>query len=232
MIDSNGDKYYLHYNQVGSLIAVSDNNIKQIEYDSYGNILNDSNPSFEVPFGFAGGLYDKETKLVHFDYRDYDPYTGKWTAKDPIGFAGGDSNLYGYVLGDLVNLVDVFGLWTFGFSFNFAWGGGIGGIIGINFVIDGHGNFQIQWIKGAGGYTGQSYSVTFDLEWSNANCVKNLTGNGYQTGIDGGEGLSFELGVLGGNGYNGGYVGIGIGGGVNSCWTWFLCNKHYDYIWK
>ena len=25
--------------------------------------------------------YDKETKLVHFGYRDYDPYTGKWTVK-------------------------------------------------------------------------------------------------------------------------------------------------------
>ena len=59
-----------------------------------------------MPFGFAGGLYDKETKLVHFGFRDYDPYTGKWTAKDPIGFAGGDSNLYGYVLNDPVNLVD------------------------------------------------------------------------------------------------------------------------------
>jgi len=50
-----------------------------------------------VPFGFAGGLYDPLTKLVHFGFRDYDSYTGKWTAKDPIGFAGGDSNLYGYV---------------------------------------------------------------------------------------------------------------------------------------
>ncbi|WP_457748060.1 RHS repeat-associated core domain-containing protein, partial [Sulfurimonas sp.] len=39
-------------------------------------------------------------------YREYDPYTGKWTAKDPIDFAGGDSNLYGYVLGDPVGFVD------------------------------------------------------------------------------------------------------------------------------
>ena len=59
-----------------------------------------------MPFGFAGGFYDPLTKLVHFGYRDYDPYTGKWTAKDPIGFAGGDSNLYGYILNDPVNLVD------------------------------------------------------------------------------------------------------------------------------
>ena len=63
-----------------------------------------------MPFGFAGGLYDPDTKLTHFGYREYDAFTGKWTAKDPIGFAGGDSNLYGYVLGDPVNLVDPWGL--------------------------------------------------------------------------------------------------------------------------
>ena len=51
-----------------------------------------------------------DTKLTHFGYREYDPYTGKWTAKDPILFAGGDSNLYGYVLNDSVNLVDPEGL--------------------------------------------------------------------------------------------------------------------------
>ena len=61
-----------------------------------------------IPFGhgFAGGLHDEDTKLIHFGYREYDPYTGKWRAKDPILFAGGDSNLYGYVLNDPVNLVD------------------------------------------------------------------------------------------------------------------------------
>jgi RHS repeat-associated protein len=51
-------------------------------------------------------LYDSDTKLVHFGYREYDPFTGKWSAKDPLLFGGGDSNLYGYVLGDPVNLVD------------------------------------------------------------------------------------------------------------------------------
>ena len=63
-----------------------------------------------MPFGFGGGLYDPLTKLTHFGYREYDAFTGKWTAKDPIGFAGGDSNLYGYVLNDPVNLVDPWGL--------------------------------------------------------------------------------------------------------------------------
>jgi len=106
---SNGQKYYLHYDQVGTLKAVTDtthNIIKEISYDTYGNILSDSNPSFKVPFGFAGGLYDEDTKLTRFGYRDYDAYTAKWTAKDPIDFGGGDSNLYGYVLGDPVDFVD------------------------------------------------------------------------------------------------------------------------------
>jgi RHS repeat-associated protein len=118
MTDNNGTKYYLHYNQVGTLKAVSrvlspDNTfevIKEISYDTFGNIISDSNSSFKMPFGFAGGLYDSDTKLTRFGYRDYDAKTGKWTAKDPIGFAGGDSNLYGYVLGDPVGLFDSEGL--------------------------------------------------------------------------------------------------------------------------
>jgi RHS repeat-associated protein len=84
--------------------------VKSVEYDTFGNVLLDSNPSLKVPFGFAGGLYDQHTKLTRFGYRDYDAETGRWTAKDPIGFAGGDTNLYGYVLGDPVNFIDENGL--------------------------------------------------------------------------------------------------------------------------
>jgi len=130
----NGEKYYLHYDQVESLRAVSDsshNIIKEVVYDSYGNILSDSNSSFKVPFGFAGGLYDSDTKLTRFGYRDYDAYTGKWTAKDPILFNGGDSNLYGYVLGDPVDFVDLNGLVSASiiwqnrpFIFHYFFGGG------------------------------------------------------------------------------------------------------------
>ena len=97
------------------------NIIKEITYDTFGNIRSDSNPSFKVPFGFAGGLYDQDTKLTRFGYREYDTYTGKWTAKDPIGFAGGDSNLYGYVLGDPVGLVDPTGLFGLRDIFESGW---------------------------------------------------------------------------------------------------------------
>ncbi len=108
-----GVLYYMAYDQVGSLKLVADsagNVVKRVEYDTFGNIISDSNPGFAMPFGFAGGLYDRDTKLVRFGYRDYDPETGRWTAKDPIGFAGGDTDLYGYCLGDPVNLTDADGL--------------------------------------------------------------------------------------------------------------------------
>ena len=64
------------------------------------------------PFGFAGGLYDPDTKLVRFGLRDYDAFTGRWTAKDPIRFRAGDVNLFGYLMNDPVNFIDPYGLWS------------------------------------------------------------------------------------------------------------------------
>ena len=82
--------------------------VQQTDYDEFGNMVFESVvPGFQrVPFGFAGGLHDADTGLVRFGARDYDPKTGRWTAKDPIGFEGGDSNLYGYVLEDPINDAD------------------------------------------------------------------------------------------------------------------------------
>jgi RHS repeat-associated protein len=105
------------------------NVVKRIDYDSFGNIIADTNPAFEVPFGFAGGLYDPDTELVRFGYRDYDPDVGRWTAKDPIFFAGGDTDLYGYVLNDPINRVDPYGQTGIVGAATGAITGGIGGAI-------------------------------------------------------------------------------------------------------
>lgn len=82
---------------------------QRIDYDEFGNVVTDTNPGFQ-PFGFAGGLYDQHTGFVRFGARDYDPRTGQWTAKDPIRFDGGVTNLYGYASNDPVNLIDPSGL--------------------------------------------------------------------------------------------------------------------------
>ena len=109
----NQNTYHLIYDTIGSLRRIVDDAgtiIGEITYDSYGYVQSSKMPLESAFLGFAGGLYDPDTKLTRFGYRDYDAETGKWTAKDPIGFAGGDTNLYGYVLGDPVNFVDPTGL--------------------------------------------------------------------------------------------------------------------------
>ena len=103
-----------HLGSVRLVVNATDGSIAQrIDYDEYGIVVVDTNPGFQ-PFGFAGGLYDQHTKLTRFGARDYDAFTGRWTSKDPIGFAGGDVNLYGYVMNDPVNLIDPDGLIVWG----------------------------------------------------------------------------------------------------------------------
>jgi RHS repeat-associated protein len=108
-----GYTYRLITDHLGSPRLVIDTTtghiVQRLAYDAFGRVLFDDNPGFQ-PFGFAGGLYDPDTKLTRFGARDYDAETGRWTAKDPILFNGGDTNLYGYVLNDPVNWVDLWGL--------------------------------------------------------------------------------------------------------------------------
>ena len=108
-----GRTYRIVADHLGSPRLVIDSETNQIvqrmDYDSFGNVTADTNPGFQ-PFGFAGGLYDRDTGLTRFGARDYDPSIGRWTAKDPIGFVSGDTSLYRYVSGDPVNSIDPSGL--------------------------------------------------------------------------------------------------------------------------
>ena len=89
--------------------AVTGQVVQRIDYNEFGQVIEDSNPGFQ-PFGFAGGLYDPATGLIRFGARDYDAETGQWIARDPVGFEGGQTNLYAYVDNDPLNLLDPVGL--------------------------------------------------------------------------------------------------------------------------
>ena len=106
-----GKTYRIVSDHLGSVRLVIDTGeiVQRMDYDPWGKVLYDSNPGFQ-PFGFAGGLYDPDTGLTRFGARDYDAETGRWTAKDPILFNGGNANLYGYVLQDPLNGIDPAGL--------------------------------------------------------------------------------------------------------------------------
>jgi len=112
-----GETYRIISDHLGSprlVVNIASGAIAQrLDFDSFGHVLTDSAPGFQ-PFGFAGGLYDRDTSLVRFGARDYDGEAGRWTAKDPIRFGGGQLNLYAYVANDPVNQIDPTGLQTAG----------------------------------------------------------------------------------------------------------------------
>ena len=94
-----GITYRIITDQLGSvrMVVNSTNGViaQRIDYDEFGNILYDSSPGFQ-PFGFAGGLYDQDTKLTRFGARDYDPAIGRWTISDKARFKGGQMNFFVY----------------------------------------------------------------------------------------------------------------------------------------
>ena len=83
--------------QVGTVKALTreDGSVaKLMEFDSFGNMLEDSRPELFLPIGFAGGLADEDTGFVRFGARDYDPELGRFTCLDPARDMRGDRDLY------------------------------------------------------------------------------------------------------------------------------------------
>ncbi len=103
-----GSTYHMVSDHLGSPRLIVDDTgtaVKQVDYDAFGNVLSDTKLALDIPFGFAAGMSDPDHELIRFGARDYQPATGRWTAKDPILFAGG-FNLYGYAGNDPVNKTD------------------------------------------------------------------------------------------------------------------------------
>ena len=86
-----------------------------IIYDAYGNVISCKNSEGEnisnpILFGYTGKAFDVSTQLQNNINRWYDSTIGRWLSTDPIGFYGGDTNLYRYVYNTTLQFVDRFGL--------------------------------------------------------------------------------------------------------------------------
>ena len=65
--------------------AVTDEN--HIQYDAFGNQVDETNPDLENRFGYTGRDIDPESDLQYNRGRYYDAAIGKWVSEDPIGFS-------------------------------------------------------------------------------------------------------------------------------------------------
>jgi RHS repeat-associated protein len=66
--------------------------VAHFEYDAFGNIVADSySPGFDASsfaHKFSTKYHDSETGFYYYGYRWYDPLTGRWPSRDPIGEIG------------------------------------------------------------------------------------------------------------------------------------------------
>jgi RHS repeat-associated protein len=60
--------------------------------------------------GEAGYYFDSDPQTYYVRARHYDPVTGRWLSRDPIGFSIGYQNLYVYINNKPVNMIDPSGL--------------------------------------------------------------------------------------------------------------------------
>ena len=90
---------HLIYNAFGILVSSTD-----------GNSNNPTSISPLLKYRYTGKYYDDLTGLQNNINRWYDNTAGKWISVDPIGFKGGDVNLYRYAGGSLKR--DINGLFT------------------------------------------------------------------------------------------------------------------------
>ena len=98
---------YAHSDGLGSIRLLTDANgnvAGRQQFDAYG--ASRSQSGAQLPFGFTGEQQDPESGLVYLRARYYDPATGRFLSKDPLGLGGGSTDLYPYAGGDPVRYAD------------------------------------------------------------------------------------------------------------------------------
>jgi len=117
MVTPSGASYSYHYDATGNTVAMTDGSqavVNRYAYTPYGQIVGKAE-SVPQPFQYVGqsGVMAEPNGFYYMRARYYDPEVGRFVSEDPIGFEGGDVNLYAYVQNNPVNRVDPTGLYWF-----------------------------------------------------------------------------------------------------------------------
>ena len=124
--DSSNTAAYYDFNATGSVVGLTGSAgevLNRYGYLPYGESLFESE-SIDNSFEFVGkwGIMEEANGLDFMRARYYSSSEGRFLNTDPIGLAGGDTNIYRYVNNNPINLIDPLGLWGIGLQAN----GGIG----------------------------------------------------------------------------------------------------------
>lgn len=104
------DTYYVfdHQGSVAQRLNASQSVLTSDVYDAHGNRITGSTTDVWAYKAQWGYYRDTETGLYLCTFRYYDPQTGRFLTRDPIGYGGG-INLYGYTQNNPVNMADPLG---------------------------------------------------------------------------------------------------------------------------
>jgi len=75
-------------------------------YDTFGALVEQSDPAFAPRFTFTGLEFDPTLELYDAHARYYDPELGRFVSEDPLGLSAGDYNLTRYVGNNPVSRID------------------------------------------------------------------------------------------------------------------------------
>ena len=111
--DSTGNVNWHLADHLGSVRDLVDNNgelINHITYDSFGNVVSETDDTVDTRYLYTGREWDDEIGLQYNRARYYNPELGRFIGEDPISFEGGDANLYRYAENNPLGAIDPLGL--------------------------------------------------------------------------------------------------------------------------